>query len=561
MKVMPPIDASHRDSWARTEPPLQPRRRSGRNISAPNRFLGPALLAVLLQAPGVWAQGIGSPPDSIREEELRDHIFFLASDSLYGREPSSAGFRLAAEYSAAYLRQAGLQTLYTDSVGSPSFFQNLQFVTSRVSRSATMTIRAGDLERILTVEDDFQIRESMATGVDRLVEGKPVFIGFGIEEPDLGWNDFEGLDLAGAVAVMVAGTPSRHGEPILPPREDRIYGNLRQSISRRAASAMSHGVTTLIVVLEEGDTGYWEWMSTRFRGPQTRVADEGLGTYPAPAMSELILLRPETGDWLLSGTGFDPTLEGSEYRTGPMEEVHLSLSIPHDVEPDFVSPNVVGFLPGTDPILRNEYIVVTAHLDHLGVRRGEVFSGADDNASGSAVLLEVAEAMALRPGRRSVLFVLLTAEESGLLGAFAFSRSPPVPIEDLVLNINLDMVGRGSPGYPDKLLALGSENGRTGLSEMLRQVNVDVGAPLDWETSVRADIRSYLERSDQFAFMQEDIPAILITRGFDGSEYHSTTDDPETIDYGKVLHAARLVLALVQEAANREELVFHGGIP
>jgi hypothetical protein len=517
-----------------------------------------AFFALLLLAPGVRAQGTTSPMESITEAELRDHVFFLASDFLRGRQTSSDAFRVAAEYSAVHLRQSGLQTLYADSSGAPSFFHNVQFVYSRVSRSATMTIHTEGPELALAYGDGFQLQEVMATGADRSIDDTPVFVGYGIEEPELGWNDFEGLDLDGRVAVMVAGAPTNNGEPILPAEQSRRYGDLGGSISRRVESAMSRGVTTLIVVIDQGSTDYWEMMSRRFRGPSTRVASEGQEGDPVPALSELILLKPETSVGLLAGTGFDPISGEGEYTTGPMEGVRVSLTIPHDVEPAFTSPNVVGLLPGTDPALKEEYIVVTAHLDHLGVRSGNVFNGADDNASGSAAVLEVAEAMAMDPGRRSVLFVLLTGEEMGLLGAFAFAGNPPVPTDQMVLNINLDMVGRNSPSFPDALLALGSEQGRAGLLEMIREVNGEVGAPLDLRLNGGDDAHGYLERSDQFAFMQKGIPAILITRGFTGGDYHRPTDDPETINYQKVLRAARSTLALVQEAANREDVEFDG---
>ena len=517
-----------------------------------------AFFTLFLLAPGAWAQGRTSPMESITEAELRDHIFFLASDFLRGRQTSSDGFRVAAEYSAVHLRQAGLQTLYADSSGAPSFFHNVLFVYSRVSRSAEMIIRAEDSEMALAYGDGFQLQEVMATGVDRSIDDKPVFVGYGIEEPELGWNDFEGLDLEGRVAVMVAGAPTKSGEPILPAEEGHRYGNLRESISRRVESAMSHGVTTLIVVIDQGSTDIWEMISRRFRGPSTRVASEGQERDPVPALSELILLKPETSVGLLAGTGFDPISGEGEYTTGPMEGVRISLTIPHDVEPAFTSPNVVGLLPGTDPVLKDEYIVVTAHLDHLGVRSGEVFNGADDNASGSAAVLEVAEAMAMDPGRRSVLFVLLTGEEMGLLGAYAFAGDPPVPAEHMVLNINLDMVGRNSGDFPDALLALGSGNGRAGLLEMIREVNGEVGAPLDLRLNQGDDAQGYLARSDQFAFMQKGVPAILITHGFSGRDYHRPTDDPETVNYQKVLRAARSTLALVREAANREDLEFDG---
>jgi Zn-dependent M28 family amino/carboxypeptidase len=217
-------------------------------------------------------------------------------------------------------------------------------------------------------------------------------------------------------------------------------------------------------------------------------------------------------------------------------------------------PNVAGLLPGTDPVLKDEYIVVTAHLDHVGVRDGEIFNGADDNASGSAAVIEAAEAAAMVPGKRSIIFVLLAAEERGFLGARYFTDNPPVPIEQIVLNINLDMVGRNSPEFPEVLLALGSENRRPELHQLIRNVNQSVRARLDWRLNEGEDPHNHMQRSDQLVFMQRNIPAILITRGFMGPDYHQPSDDPETINYDKVLQAARLAFGLAVEAANREVL-------
>ncbi len=214
--------------------------------------------------------------------------------------------------------------------------------------------------------------------------------------------------------------------------------------------------------------------------------------------------------------------------------------------------NVVGLLPGTDRVLKDEYIVVTAHLDHVGVRDGVVFNGADDNASGSAAVIEAAEAAGMVPGKRSIIFVLLTAEERGFLGSRYFVDNPPVPIEQIVLNINLDMVGRNSPEFPKALLALGSENGRPQLLRLIRNVNREVRANLDWRLNEGEDPHSHVQRSDQLVFIQKGIPAILITRGFMGPDYHQPSDDPETINYGKVLQASRLAFGLAVEAANGE---------
>ncbi|MFH1762983.1 MAG: M28 family peptidase [Gemmatimonadota bacterium] len=532
-------------------------------MNAPSVCIRLGFLLAFLLAPGfrVTAQEASVALRSISEAELRDHIFFLASDLLEGRDAEGPGYRLAAEYVAIHMGQAGLQTLYADSTGAPSYLQQIQFESSSLSPESSLGVEVGGVEIPLIRGEDYVLQEILASGADRSATGVPIFLGFGIEEPDLGWDDYEGLDVAGRMVVMVAGAPVRDGQPVLPEEEHQLYGSLQRSANTRFQAAMNHGATTVIVVLDPGSMALWEIIKSQADAPSTRpMVQRADPTAPAPAFSELILIKPESAAQLLSGTGLDPVTGTGAYATGPLEAVRLSLETHHTVEAGYSSPNVVGLLPGTDPILKEEYIVVTAHLDHVGVRNGAVFNGADDNASGSAAALEAAEAAALTPGMRSMLFVLLTAEEKGLLGATAFVAAPPVPVEQIVLNINLDMVGRNSPDFPDVLLAMASENGRTPLLEMIREVNEGgIGAPLDWRLNEGDDPRAHVQRSDQMAFMQKGIPAILITRGFMGPDYHEPSDDPETINYQKVLHAARLTLGLALEAANRRELGFGRG--
>jgi len=512
-----------------------------------------------------WSCGTAQTPgraiESITEAELRDHIFFLASDLLKGRDTGTEGYQLAADYSAIHLSQAGLGTMYTDSAGAPSFFQQIRFGTSVLDPETSLGFAFGGMEHHLEKGEDFVIQEFMASGADRTVSETPVFLGFGIEEPDLGWNDYAGLDVAGRIGVMVVGSPMRDGEPVLPPEQHQLYSTLQQSANARIQAAMSHGVTTVVVVLDSASVGLWELVKRQAETPSTKpLVQESDPDAPAPAFSELVLLKPEAAVGLLDGTGLDPITGLGSYETGPMEDVRLSMNTRHLVEAAYSAPNVVGLLPGTDPVLKDEYIVVTAHLDHVGVRNGAVYNGADDNASGSAAVLEAAEAAAMSPGKRSMIFVLLTAEERGLLGSQAFVADPPVPVDQIVLNINLDMVGRNSHDFPDVLLAMASENGRDELLAMIRDVNDGgVGAPLDWRLNEGPDPHAHVQRSDQMSFMQKGVPAILITRGFMGPDYHEPSDDPATINYQKVVDAARLTFGLAVEAANREDVTFGVG--
>lgn len=507
----------------------------------------------VLLVPPAPLPGQQDPFASITESELRGHIFFLASDFLEGRDAHLEGYMRAAEYGAAQFEAAGLQPGATDSEGRPSFFQQVPFENAKLNPSSVMRVVINGTETVLHFGDEFVAQQIFASGAGPIT-GTPVFVGYGIEEPEHGWNDYEGVDVAGKIVVMVAGAPHRDGTPVLPEEKHRQYSSLRTSGNLVVMPALNHGAAALIVVPDSAFLPLWPQIVAQSSRSSVRPVAEGGGGDNPGQLAWALPLKPEAAADMLQGTGFDPRTRSGAYTPGPLEGVHVSVEMSMDVEPAYTSPNVVGFVPGTDPELREEYIVVTAHLDHVGVRNGEIYNGADDNASGSAAVIEAAEAAAMGPGRRSMYFVLLTSEEDGLLGANYFVAHPPAPVEQLVLNINLDMVGRNSPDWPDVLLAMGSENRRPELLQLIRDVNGRAGANLDWRLNEGPDPHNHVQRSDQMAFMQQGIPAILITRGFMGPDYHQPSDDPETINYAKVLQASRLAYGLAIEAANRDRL-------
>jgi hypothetical protein len=497
---------------------------------------------------------VDDPLRSITGAELWDHIHYLASDFLEGRDTGEEGYRLAAEYAVVHLRAAGLEPMFTNSSGAPSYLQPIAFESANVSSRSAMRITTAGAEKRYRLGEEF-LALQIFSGSDLSIEQTPVFLGYGIEAPDHGWNDYEGMDVSGKMAVIVPGAPSRNGEPVLPEEQHRLYSSLGRSANARVMSAVSHGVSTLIVVVDSGSTSLRNEAARMMNQPSMRPSRSGTAEEGGPRPSPwIVLIRAEDAVDLLAGMGYNPVSGTGPCTPGTLDGVRVALDLKQDREAAFSAPNVVGLLPGTDPILRDEYIVVTAHLDHVGIRNGQVYNGADDNASGSAAVLEAAEAAAMAPGKRSIIFVLLAAEEKGLLGARYFADHPPVPIEDIVLNINLDMVGRNSLDWPESLLAMGSENRRPDLLQLIRDVNSRVGANLDWRLNEGSDPHAHVQRSDQLAFMQKGIPAILITRGFMGPDYHRPSDDPETINYPKVVQAAKLAYALAVEAATREVL-------
>jgi Zn-dependent M28 family amino/carboxypeptidase len=213
-------------------------------------------------------------------------------------------------------------------------------------------------------------------------------------------------------------------------------------------------------------------------------------------------------------------------------------------------PNVVGVVEGSDPALKNEYIVVGAHLDHLGVRSGETYNGADDNATGSTAVMEVSEAVAMAPPKRSVIFACFTGEERGLLGSRHFVENPPVPLKQIKDNINIEMIGRWShrPIGSKEIVAILSDIEKETLEKVLIKVNeMGFGYQLDIPERFQGG-------SDHVAFNSVGIPNITIAGSPpDGTheDYHRPTDDAEKIDFAAMRKAAALIYELTMELANR----------
>lgn len=520
----------------------------------------PSLLSILIASGMLWgffpaaAQSSGMGLASLTEGEIKDHIHFLASDFLNGRKPGTEGYSLAAHYGAIHFSGAGLQPLPTRDGRSSSFLHHIDFESGDLSSSSNMVVETDGDRLVLNLGRDFSALQFPALGNTRL-SGTPVFLGHGISRPDLGWDDYEGLDLSGRMAVIVGGAPTRHGAPFLGGFENRFYSNDSWSLSSRLATAVEHGVSALIVVVDSTSAPSWDWMTSAMEGPFLRPTNFGVvddGRLASPIW--IVAVKAQDAAEILAGIGGDPRSGESSYQPGQMAGVEISLDLGYEFQPAFSSPNVIGLLPGTDATLRSEYIVVSAHLDHLGVEGGEVFNGADDNASGSAAVLEAAEAASLAPPKRSILFVLFTAEEEGKLGSLFFSENPPVPLEDVVLQVNLDMVGRDTPSWPESLLVFGSEGFDSELHELIQVSNQSAEATLDWRYFEEVDPFGHLHRSDCHPFIQQGIPSILITRGFMNPDYHRASDDPEKINFPKVLQATRLAFSLAMEAANRESI-------
>jgi hypothetical protein len=486
--------------------------------------------------------------DSITAAELRDHIFFLASDALEGRYLGSKGYEIAALYGASQFQGAGLEPFPVQGEKS-AYLQDVPVVKRRIKDDPYMLIKTPDGATKFQHGPDFKWIE----GEIKPTEGRRlpvVFVGYGISEPEHGWDDFRGLDIENKVIVMMFGAPLKDGQPVLPPEEHKKYASAA-GWQNKLMALVSKRTAAVFLIGDEQILEMWDKLPTKTRGESYAYQGQSLGFHiplicaVQPGLAEAMLAGQERPLSRLS----DPSLEG--YSCFELQNMELEMFTFYDAEP-VPTWNVVGMVEGTDPVLSQEYITVTAHLDHLEPRGGEICNGADDNASGSAGVMEIAEAVAMDPPRRSVVFVLFTKEEGGAIGSRHFVAACPVPIDRVVVNLNLDMIGRTdtySKGDRSHY-ALDSDKVTPELKQALIEVNQrTVNWPLKFDRPRNAPGVG----SDNIIFDMIGIPSVFFYSG-SHRDYHRPTDDADKIEYDKVEKLSRLVYALTMELGNREKL-------
>lgn len=478
---------------------------------------------------------------TITQAELRDTIAYLASDELGGREMGSEGFLAAARYATAQFRKDGLTPIVTAASGSPSYEQRVPFVTYQVAPSSELSIRSAGAELRATHGGKMIVFRTSTADANLLVDEPPVFLGYGIDDPDAGWSDYRQVDVRGRVVIVATGAPTRNGIPVFRPETDAYYRDFNRSGNARYVWAAAHGAAAIIFVPDAAMASRWERLVDGLSRTQFTLSAGG-----RPAGSPACLfLHPDVFADLLKRAGGTWAEWSTGYVPGEMSGVQVSARIDKANPREAECRNVVAMVPGTDPVLKDEYVVVHAHLDHLGPDgAGRVRNGADDNATGAAALLEIAEAFGAHPLRRSLVFVLFTGEEEGQLGSEWFLRHAPVPPDRIVLNLTADMIGRTSVGRPDVHYVVAGGAGAERCLDAVRRINPIAGGRVDESLNAR-DPDGHLYRSDAGPFLARGITSLLITRGFFPPVYHSVDDDAQTLDWPKVERGARLLAATV----------------
>lgn len=482
------------------------------------------------------------------------HVMVLADDKLEGRNTGSVGHRKAAEYVAAEFARLGLLPAGTD-----RFLQLVPFISREINEaSSTLTLikETGPTSLVLGEDAIISLRIDPAP----VVEAEMVFAGHGLSIPEANYDDFASLDVRGKLVVMLAGAPPSVPGPL---------AAHMQSGAERASVLKSHGAIGTVSILnpKNMDIPWARAALSRFQ-PSMALADPSLDESRGLQLS--VVVNPAHADRLLAGSGhrFQEILDLADAGK-PLPHFNLPVKLKATTSvkrSEVVSQNVVAKLPGTDPLLKDEYVVFSAHLDHVGIGKpingDSIYNGAMDNASGVAAQLDVA-AILKESGtrlRRSVLFVAVTGEEKGLLGSRFFANAPTVDAKKIVADINTDMF---LPLFPLKKLTIyGLDESDLGADASAVAQALGISPQADLEPK-----RNIFIRSDQYSFIRRGIPSLALKVGFDkGSEeegiakkwlterYHAPSDDlAQPVNKQSAGAFDVLVAKLIERIANRDD--------
>jgi Zn-dependent M28 family amino/carboxypeptidase len=511
----------------------------------------PRLFASVLLMGVVFA---GSPtPAHFDGKSWWEYVKVLADDSMEGRETGSEGLRKAEAYVSEQLNKDGLQP-----AGTKGFDQPVRFVSRQiVEKDSSLSLIRSGAEEPLRLGDDaiFSTRVELAPEVNAPL----AFVGYGLKIPEKNYDDLAGLDLKGKVAVLISGSPAE-----IPAALASHY----QTSAERWKAFREAGAIGIITIPNPASMDIpWSRISLNRTHPSMDLADREFNETEGERLA--LYFNPAKAEKLFAGSGhmFQELADLAKDRK-PLPTFPLSASIKAraDVEKkQLESDNLVAERPGSDPMLKNEYVVLSAHIDHLGIgapiNGDRIYNGAMDDGSGSAVLLDVAASLKHHPEklRRSVLFLFVTAEEKGLLGSKYFVAHPTVDPKSIIADINTDMF---LPIVPLKVLRVeGLEE--SDLGERAREVAQSLGV------RVQADpepLRNVFIRSDQYSFVRHGVPAVMMDVGFDSGSpeqkifkewlthrYHAPSDDVnQPVDLGAAALYEEIVRGLLIETANRD---------
>jgi Zn-dependent M28 family amino/carboxypeptidase len=480
-----------------------------------------------------------------------DHIKFLADDKLEGRDTGSRGEREAQKYAVEQLKKAGAEPAGVDGYYQPVKFVSRQIVEKDCSLAL---IRDGKREE-LVLGDDAIIGTRVMPAPE--VEAALVFAGYGLKVPEKNYDDFAGLDVRGKIIVILAGSPAE-----IPGALASHY----QTAAERWKILRAAGAIGIVSLPNPASMDIpWSRIALNRAHPSMDLDYPEFNETVGAKIT--VTVNPASADKLFAGSGHtfaELAALGKDRKPLPHFPLAVSLAAKSRVDVTKIeSANLVAKIPGSDPALKNEYVVLSAHLDHIGIGEpingDRIYNGAMDNGSGSALVLDMAASFKKNPEklRRSILLVLVTGEEKGLLGSKYFAAHPTVPPKSIVADVNVDMF---LPIVPLKVLTI-QGLGESDLGDRAGQVAQTFGVRVQADPEPE---RNVFIRSDQYSFVRHGVPSIMMDVGVEpGSpeqkifkdwrtqRYHAPSDDVnQPVDLATAAKYEEIVRALLINVAD-----------
>ncbi|MEO1803565.1 MAG: M28 family peptidase [Bacteroidota bacterium] len=476
---------------------------------------------------------------TISADDFKAHLYFLADDLLEGRETGERGQHLAAIYIRAQFMRLGLKP---GNIQDDTYFQKYYLNRTKI-KDVKMTIDGVEM----TYPKDFV---TASGGVVEKLDGEMVFAGYGIETAD--YNNLEGLEIEGKIAVAMLGRPDNMEKPTSRFAFVETLRKRKQALQEKGAKAVVMVVpdSTYKVIRRYARRSSISISGEKIQGPT--------GIYISQTAASQFLPSKK-----MDMAGIQAALNTSA-EVPNLKLKKKKFALESDVEmTSKEASNVLSVLEGTD--LKDEYVVITGHYDHVGTDKdGVVYNGADDDGSGTTAVLEIAEAFVKaaeagnRP-RRSIIFMTVSGEEKGLLGSEFYTDNPIYPLAQTVTNLNIDMIGRIDNRYADKedarnyVYVIGSDKLSSDLHAIHEEANKQyTNLTLDYKYNDENDPNRFYYRSDHYNFAKNKIPIIFY---FNGThvDYHKPGDDPYKIEFEKAAKIAQLAFVTAWEVANRDE--------
>ncbi|MBN2973842.1 M20/M25/M40 family metallo-hydrolase [Roseomonas aeriglobus] len=524
---------------------------------APASTAAPAAAPVVDMAARNAVTNAALPP---AEAAMKAHVMFLASDAMKGRDAGSPEYDIAAQYVASQFYAAGLRPMGDEG----SYLQKVPLITVTAKDEGRFSYQPAKGAAVpMTFGKDYIPGTNPANPATK-VDGGIVFAGFGIVEPGIKRDDYAGVDVKGKIVLIFGGAPeSLHPE---------LRAHFGSTATKRAIAA-AKGAAGVLIIEPNGSAknAVFPRLAQGYKSPRVTWERNGVGFDPAPQAPGLGMISQAFAQTLFTGSklAWADVVKGAESAETRFKATALPGRISAAINTEWTplpSSNVVGLLPGSDPKLKDEYVVLSAHLDHVGVGRAvngdTIYNGAEDNAVGIASLIEEAKKFKAsgQPPKRSILFLAVTAEEKGLVGAEYFANNPTVPKNAMVADVNLDM-----PIITYKfedVIAFGAD--RSTLGPIVRKAAASIGVGFSPDPMPEQGL---FTRSDHYRFVQQGVPSVFLWPGQAGpgkaavddffkNHYHKPSDEVwqmPALDWSQGVRFVDVNYAIAREIADGAE--------